>query len=146
MNELLQLPEGLVRPSDVSEKDWAEGLKALADVRARVLERGMAIFEGQETPVVPVPPEQPTRIHPTYVGASSELLVCADLLLKGFEVFRSVSTNCSCDIVALKNGKLLRVESKTVADKGKIPSADKAKFDILAVVTDGGVTYHPALS
>jgi len=47
------------------------------------------------------------------VGAISELMVASDLLVKGFEVFRSVSPACSCDIVALKEGKLKRIKVRT---------------------------------
>ena len=44
------------------------------------------------------------------VGAIGELTVCADLLKKGYEVFRSVASTCSCDVLAMKNGKVLRIE------------------------------------
>lgn len=46
-------------------------------------------------------------------GAVSELLVCADLLRRGFEVFRAVCPACSCDLAVLKDGILQRVEVKT---------------------------------
>ena len=36
------------------------------------------------------------------VGAVGELGVCADLLRRGFHVFRSVSPNAPCDIVVLR--------------------------------------------
>lgn len=71
------------------------------------------------------------------VGTLAELRVAVDLLLKGYEVFRAVSSACSCDLAILKNGKLLRVEVKTgayyngklYANKGKIH-----QYDILAIV------------
>ena len=46
-------------------------------------------------------------------GAVSELLVCADLLNRGYEVFRSVSQSCSCDIVAYKDSKYIAIEIRT---------------------------------
>ena len=46
-------------------------------------------------------------------GALSELLVAADLMAKGYEVFRALSPSCSCDLIA-NNGKgLLRIECRT---------------------------------
>lgn len=84
------------------------------------------------------------------VGAISDLIVCADLLKKGYEVFRSVSQSCSCDLAILKNGHLLRVEVKTgySTARGKRftnkPSHPE-KFDILAVAYHDGVKYEPDL-
>ena len=47
------------------------------------------------------------------IGALGELAVCADLLSRGYEVFRAVSPSCSVDVIAQKNGKISRVEVKT---------------------------------
>jgi hypothetical protein len=47
------------------------------------------------------------------VGALHELLVAADLLRRGYEVFRAVSQAASCDLAVLKEGHLLRVEVTT---------------------------------
>ena len=44
------------------------------------------------------------------LGASQELRVCVDLLLKGYEIFRAVSPACSCDIIVLKEKKLIKIE------------------------------------
>lgn len=84
------------------------------------------------------------------VGAIHELLVCADLLKKGFSVFRALSQSCSCDLAVLNNGKLLRVEVTTgyVSPTGKInhPTKDSKQFDILALVFgDGKIKYTPEL-
>lgn len=81
------------------------------------------------------------------VGTISELLVCTDLLQKGFEVFRSTTPNCSCDLAILKNKILYRIEvtTGTVSGSGKItyPYKDKNKYDILAIVTkDGKIIYN----
>ncbi len=85
-------------------------------------------------------------------GAISELKVCIDLLTKGYEVFRSVSPCCSCDVAVLRDGKLLRVEVTTgymnpktqhVIHCGK--KATSPKYDILAVVVREGIIYTPEL-
>lgn len=84
------------------------------------------------------------------VGAISELKVVVDLLSKGYEVFRSLSPNCSCDLAILQNHKLFRVEVKTsyITDSGSFPhSKGKSKnYDILAIVADTKIVYQPSLS
>jgi hypothetical protein len=47
------------------------------------------------------------------VGAIAELRVSADLLARGYEVFRALSSHCSCDLAVLKNNQLQRVEVRT---------------------------------
>jgi hypothetical protein len=54
---------------------------------------------------------------------------------------------CSCDLVALKYGKLLRVEVKTgkLNGNGKratAPIPDTTKYDLLAVVYPDGIYYE----
>lgn len=91
-------------------------------------------------------------------GAMGELVVSADLLQLGFEVFRSVSPSSSCDLIAMKNNQLFRVEVKsswttyTKAD-GKICNnwtigvkQPNSSYDILAIVRNGEVTYDPPLN
>jgi hypothetical protein len=85
------------------------------------------------------------------VGAASELMVCANLLSRGWYVFRSVSPTAPCDLVAMKYGSLIRVEVKTgqQTNYGKVVPRSKkglaVTFDVLAVVYEGVVTYTPSL-
>jgi hypothetical protein len=91
------------------------------------------------------------------VGAVAELLVAADLLKRGYEVFRAVSQACSCDLAVLKNGALLRVEVRTgyfdangAPFRNKLTAKDVGRSDIHAVVhhyPKGGtlITYSPEL-
>lgn len=86
-------------------------------------------------------------------GIISELLVAMDLTRKGFEVFRHVSDLAPCDMVALKNDLIWRVEVKYV---GTCKSGDQSyhfaryisrsgKFDVLAVVSpDESIHYIKA--
>lgn len=46
------------------------------------------------------------------VGAVGELLVAADLMLKGYDVFRNLSPNGLADLVALKNDRVWRIQVK----------------------------------
>jgi len=83
------------------------------------------------------------------VGAINELLVCSDLLSKGYHVFRSVSQSCPCDLIILNNGNALRVEVKTgrMNKDGSAcsPKTDRSKHDVLATVVDGKIFYEPAI-
>ncbi len=85
-------------------------------------------------------------------GAVAELLVCANLLRLGYEVFRAVSPHCSCDVLALKNGRTLRVEVRTGYKTlgGELrwpqPKRDAGRSDHYAVVFGDTVTYVPELS
>lgn len=73
-------------------------------------------------------------------GAIGELIVSADLMARGFLVFRAVSPYAPCDLVASVAGDLFRVEVK-VADKnesGKFTRNLRLRdgvFDLLAVVS-----------
>lgn len=85
------------------------------------------------------------------VGAIGELRVCTDLLARGFEVFRSVSPACSCDLIALKNGAMLRIEVRTACktrdNKVQFPGDinDKGKQDHFAAVLPDQIIYLPNL-
>jgi len=46
-------------------------------------------------------------------GTISELVVAADLMAKGYEVFRGLCAQSSCDLITLKDGQFQRVEVKT---------------------------------
>ena len=90
-------------------------------------------------------------MSPGTVGAINELKVGEDLLVKGYDVFRALSPTCSCDLVALKNKRLLRVEVKTArySAGGLIMTGSykKEKSDILASVLwkDNIIIYNPKL-
>lgn len=47
------------------------------------------------------------------VGALSEILVSADLLKKGYAVFRSLSPACFCDLIAIKGDEMKKIEVRT---------------------------------
>jgi hypothetical protein len=84
-------------------------------------------------------------------GAVSELRVCADLLIKGYEVFRAVSPSSSCDVLALKGGKTSRIEvrTSTVMKNGTIAfsksSKDAGRSDHYAAVGENKIHYFPPL-
>jgi hypothetical protein len=79
------------------------------------------------------------------IGALGELLVAADLLRKGYEVFRSVSPSCSADIMIYRDGKSKRVEVRTGhrQNSGKINANRIHRADILAIVLIDQIVYEP---
>ena len=92
------------------------------------------------------------------VGALGELLVAADLLKRGYEVFRAMSPSCSCDLAVLKNGKLMRVEVRTGYRSGQrsVDDPDNVfignasgihRADLLAIVVHSPtmIQYRPQL-
>ena len=89
------------------------------------------------------------QLQSSTIGARHELLVCADLMHRGFAVFRGVSPDCPCDLVVLQNGRVRRVEVTTGSRlaTGEIhhPKRAAGRWDVLAVVVSGEstVTYMP---
>ena len=93
------------------------------------------------------------RLSPGITGARHELLVCADLIGRGFEVFRAVAPH-GCDLAILQDKRLYRVEVTTghiyTTQKGRRslyhPQKNFDKFDVLALVLlDGTIEYLPQL-
>lgn len=82
---------------------------------------------------------------PSTTGAIYELMVCTELLKLGYDVFRSMSPNASCDLIINKNNILLKVEvttgyQKVNNDLWHLPKNNNL-YDILAVVTLTGIIY-----
>lgn len=91
----------------------------------------------------------------TTIGAVGEMLVAADLLIRGYEVFRALSPGCSCDLAILKDGRLLRVEVRTGYRYNKLDGTERLfvnrpkradRHDILAVcLSPSRIVYEPPL-
>jgi hypothetical protein len=89
------------------------------------------------------------------IGAAHELLVAADLMFRGFAVFRAMSPACVCDLAIITpDRRLYRIEVTTgyYQPNGSITHSKKAAqqrgtFDILAVVikTNRSIVYEPLL-
>ena len=88
------------------------------------------------------------RLPTGTTGAIQELRVAADLLIRGYAVFRSLSPACSCDLAVIKDKKLIRIEvaSAYILKTGKAYFAkhNKDLYDIMALVfKDGRIEYRP---
>lgn len=82
------------------------------------------------------------------VGAMAELLVSADLLARGYFVFRALSQACPCDLLILRDNLSARVEVRRVTRRndGRLPTGcdadERGRFDVLArVEPDGSIHY-----
>lgn len=86
-----------------------------------------------------------SKVNTSDIGAVGELLVCADLLAKNYEVFRSVSPSSKVDLFAYKDSRPYRVQVKHKIKDYKPYYHNKVSitdFDILAAVVDGKITYY----
>jgi hypothetical protein len=85
-------------------------------------------------------------------GTISELRVSVDLFAKGYDVFRALSHNSPCDLVANKDNKFLRIEVRSIhvslggTTCRRIEKRDNpAIIDIYAWVQPEKITYDPPL-
>lgn len=91
------------------------------------------------------------KLSPLKVGAISELKVAYDLMEKGFDVFRALAQNACCDLIAVKNNLMIRIEVRTTieSDNGNIRQVvkpvDEGRSDCYAWVTENGITYEPEI-
>lgn len=78
------------------------------------------------------------------LGTTQELRVAVDLFYKGYDVYKGLSANSSCDLIILKNEKLIKVEVRTgyrsLSGKLKYCST-KIKADCLAVALPTEIIY-----
>jgi hypothetical protein len=80
-------------------------------------------------------------------GAISELVVSTVLLKMGYHVFRALSPACPCDVIAMRDGVLLKIEITTgneyKSGRGySFPKKRKYDFDYIAVVYDNNVYFY----
>lgn len=86
------------------------------------------------------------KLAPGIVGAAGELIAAVDMIAKGWHVFRAVCPSGPFDLMAYKNGTILKVEVKTVSLDGKRWPSKPGDYDVMALVTPGvGVTYLPSI-
>jgi len=83
------------------------------------------------------------------IGTITELLVCADLVRMGHDIYRAVNHSSPADLIVFANGRAYRVEVKSAQMKGNCVASGIGaveKYDILArVLPDGKIFYLPAL-
>lgn len=88
--------------------------------------------------------KRPRAHSPSKQGTMSELTVSLDLMRHGWEVFSGLSPDASCDLIAMRDGALMRVQVKTVSKSkdGALTSADLrndlGRYDVLALIDQDG--------
>lgn len=112
------------------------------DARRRYLDR---------VATVPFTPEAQWEIPASTVGAIGELAVAADLLRRGFEVYRAVSPAASCDLLVQRDGSVYRVEvratrrDRTGGLQNRVTSKDLGRYDVMALVEPDGAIHYSGL-
>lgn len=97
--------------------------------------------------------ERGRRLSTGAIGALGELRACADLIERGYFVFRAVSPASPCDLIALSpSGLLLRIEVRCGARrvngaKTYVPVSEHRRplVDAVAVVFRDEIEYVPEL-
>jgi len=98
-----------------------------------------------------VPTKHPMGLNTSVTGAIGEMKVGADLMHRGYYVYRCLSPTGPCDLIAMDGGRLWRVEVKMAyrgAEGGITPPTIRRpkSFDVLAcVLPDGSIVYEPDL-
>lgn len=80
------------------------------------------------------------------VGAIAELAVSIDLMAKGYSVFRPLSPNCFCDLIAIKGDeiKMIEVRSGNKDSHGVVFSkkrSDKVTDFAVYIHAENSITY-----
>lgn len=75
------------------------------------------------------------------------MVVCADLLRNGFEVYKAVNPNAACDLLVMRGDTVERIEVKLMdVDGYGYPKGDLGakcgRFDRLAMVTSKGAIVY----
>ncbi len=89
-----------------------------------------------------------TLLGKSDVGTLSELIAAADLMERGYFVFRALSSAAPFDLLAVKEGRSVRVEVRTASKQnGKFYcpkyARDVGRSDVYAAVFRGQVQYVP---
>ena len=103
-------------------------------------------FAYQNTPWI-----KENKISKSTVGAIAELIASADLMSKGFQVYRALSPSSDCDILAEKEHKVYKFEIRTGRYnwKGSLtfpPKSIKAPNLIIITHNDKKIHYVPPIS
>ncbi len=88
----------------------------------------------------------PTSLTTGSIGTIGDLGVAADLLKRGYDVFKSISPACWTDLVVYVDGRFQSVEVKTgyrTATGRLVYGKPRTKTDIVAVLLPNEIVYIP---
>lgn len=60
----------------------------------------------------------------------------------GFQVFRNLSVNGSCDLVAIKGRRIIRVQVKSTLSINSFMNLRQGQNDLLAILVEGEIRYR----
>jgi hypothetical protein len=134
-------------PREILSKTCRRCGKVFTTYRANKIFCSKFCYVSSNSPRLLTSAKQPTSGS----GAARELLVCADLIIRGIVAFRALSPDSPCDLVILKDGKLLRVEVTSAKRKNDgaytYSPHDPDRYDILALVFgDKTILYVPDIA
>jgi hypothetical protein len=77
------------------------------------------------------------------VGSIAELVAAVDLMRRGCNVFRALSSSCPCDLAAVRGGRLITVEVRSAHTRldGTWTCTGSHRADLLAMVRGNEVRY-----
>jgi hypothetical protein len=75
-------------------------------------------------------------------GSLAELRVGCHLIGLGFQVFRNLSVNGSCDLVAIRGRRIIRIQVKSTLSINSFKNLRQGQNDLLAVLVDGEIRYR----
>jgi hypothetical protein len=111
---------------------------------------GIVLARGWRAPMptaYPTLPRWQAPLNTTTKAAVGEMTVAADLMCRGFFVYRCLSQTGPFDLLAYKDGKMLRVEVRCgVVDKrgqARCAMPIPGRYDVLAVVLRDSIVYTP---
>ena len=82
------------------------------------------------------------------IGAVGELLASADLIMRGYDVYRAVSPSAPYDLVATKGPRILRIEvrcGRKNKDGSLCYPKPQVECETTAIIIGTEVVYEPAL-
>lgn len=78
------------------------------------------------------------RLTSQTAGAAGELIACADLMFRGWNVYRALSPNAPCDLIAWKGERILRIEVRSArrGQNGNLRYAQPSNriYEVLALI------------
>ena len=75
-------------------------------------------------------------------GSLAELRVSCHLIGLGFHVFKNLSVNGPCDLIAVKGRRIVRVQVKSTLGMNQFKNLRQGGCELLAVLVNGEIRYR----
>lgn len=137
---------------DVTQAMAADALGVTRQRISQACKRyGIRLANGKLTPRTSLsvckPSRWPVPLNASTKGAVGELIVSADLMSRGFFVYRCLSSTGPFDLVAVRDGEMFRIEVRCghIDSEKRLQYAQPqdGRYDVLAIALSDGVRYKP---